>query len=297
MANSTRIAYLYALYEVGKENEIRYVGKSNNPKNRFRCHRNEKSNNKKSSWMKSVYKRGGEVKYKVLKVVQHEKWEEEEIKLIDEYIKNGFNLKNDDIGGKGGKLKYNRSYEECKEWIKNNKPNWVENQKDYDRWLKEFDLPDFLPIAPSRVFDDFKWFDYLDNILIKKDRFLSYEDAKKWIKENYNFKSSSEYRKTDLPYFIPTKPYNKYRNEWVSWNEFLDFKPFKRDKNNIYYTFEDAKKWIKENLNNITAYKFRELSKNGYIPEFIPSKPERTYKNEWIGWYDWLGKIKKKSVN
>ncbi len=60
----------------------------------------------------------------------------------------------------------------------------------------------------------------------------------------------------------------------------------------MYYSYEDGKKWIKENLTKISAHKFREMSKENKLPKFIPSKPERTYKEEWINWYDWLGKEK-----
>ena len=39
MENSnTKITYIYGLYEVGKEDEIRYVGKSDNPKIRLINH-------------------------------------------------------------------------------------------------------------------------------------------------------------------------------------------------------------------------------------------------------------------
>ena len=38
--NSCRITYIYGLYEVGKENEIRYVGKSDNIYKRLKDHRN-----------------------------------------------------------------------------------------------------------------------------------------------------------------------------------------------------------------------------------------------------------------
>lgn len=290
----TRITFIYVLYEIGKEDNIKYIGKSNNPKSRFRCHRNEKSNNKKSCWIKSVYKRGSEIKYKVLKVVKYENWEEEEIKLINEYLNNGFNLKNDDIGGKGGKLKYNKSYEECSEWIKLNKPEWVLTSNDYRKWCDDKNFPSFLPIAPHRVFDNFNWFIYLntENVCVSDRRkyYYSYNDAKKWLKDNLNLKSSTEFRKVNLPYFIPKKPYNVYV-DWISWSDFLEYKPFKRDKGNEYLSYEDSKIWIKNNLNNFTVAKYRQSSKEDKLPIFIHKKPEIYYR-EWISWYDWLGNKK-----
>lgn len=54
MNECTRITYIYGLYEVGKEDEIRYVGKSNNPIDRFRAHKNDKGKTPKTSWIKSI---------------------------------------------------------------------------------------------------------------------------------------------------------------------------------------------------------------------------------------------------
>ena len=294
MNESTRITFIYGLYEVGKEDEIRYVGKSCNPKKRFREHKNDKGMTPKTSWIKSVINNGGKIGIKILKTVDYSIWQEEEIKTISEYNINN-TLKNYDKGGNGGKIKYNKSYHECIEWLKFNKPEWVLNNIDYRKWSKQDDFPSFLPIAPHRVYEDFKWTKFLSNINNDPDRYLSYCDAKKWISENCDFKSSTEYRKSNLPYFLPKKPYKTYKNEWVSWSEFLGFKPFKRDKNNKYLSYEDAKKWVKENINiELTAQKFRLMSKNDEFPIFIPKKPERYYKSNWISWYDWLGRDIKK---
>ena len=35
------------------------------------------------------------------------------------------------------------------------------------------------------------------------------------------------------------------------------------------------------------------MSKNNEFPNFIPKKPERYYKSNWVSWYDWLGNKKK----
>jgi hypothetical protein len=290
---STRITYIYGLYEVGKEDEIRYVGKSDNPIKRLRDHKSDKGITPKTSWIKSIINRGGKIGLKILKVVDYNIWEEEEIKTIKEYNTNN-TLKNYDKGGNGGNIKYDKSYYECIEWLKLNKPDWVLDSRDYKKWSKHEDFPTFLPIAPQRVYTDFKWSKFLSNVNNDPDRHLSYSESKKWISENCNFKSSTEYSKSSLPYFLPKKPFNTYKKEWVSWSEFLGFKPFKRDKNTIYLSYEDAKKWISENVNiELTAQNFRFMSKNDEFPNFIPKKPERYYKSNWVSWYDWLGNKKK----
>lgn len=294
--SSSKITFIYGLYEVGEENNIKYIGKSNNPYNRFRAHKCDKANTPKTSWIKSVYNRGSKISYVVLKVVKYENWEYEEIKLIEKYNRNIFKLKNYDKGGKGGHIKYDKSYEECSEWIKYNKPEWILTSNDYRKWCDDENFPSFLPIAPHRVFENFKWHIYLNTKNIstkdKNKNFYSYVDAKRWIKDNLDLKSSSEFRKSKLPCFIPKKPYNSYTNEWIGWSDFLEYKPFNRDKKNKYLSYEDSKKWIKDNLKDInTVLKYRRLSKEDKLPIFIHKKPEIYYK-EWISWYDWLGKEK-----
>ncbi len=284
---STRITYIYGLYEVGKEDDIRYVGKSNNPIDRIRTHKCDKGITPKTSWIKSVINNGGKIGFKILKVVDYNIWQEEEIKTIQGYNTNN-TLKNYDKGGNGGKIKYTKSYQECIEWLKINKPDWVLDNRDYGKWSKQDDFPSFLPIAPHRVYTDFKWSKFLSNINNDTDRHLSYSDAKKWIRENYNFKSSTEYRKSKLPYFLPKKPFNTYKNEWVSWSEFLGFKPFTRDKNTIYLSYEDAKKWVRENFKKLSSVDFRRMSKNNEIPDFIPKKPSIFYKNDGFDNYDFF---------
>src|SRR4051812_47636372 len=64
-------------------------------------------------------------------------------------------------------------------------------------------------------------------------------------------------------------------------------------------TYEDAKEFV----HGLGLYSEREWSdyKKGLKtrlpikPLDIPSSPERTYKAEWQGWDDWLGKKKKRN--
>lgn len=288
--NSCKITYIYGLYEVGKEDEIRYVGKTDNPQKRLRDHRNDKRiTSYKSSWIKSVLSNGGYINIKVLKVVSQDCWKDKEIEIIKEY-RSQFKLVNLTDGGDGRMNNiYNKSFDECKMWLKSNKPEWIKGLKEYKKWTKMEYFPDFLPKAPNRVFNDWTtWGDYLGtgsiHTMSRKDTYLSYEKAKRYLKENFNFKSSVDFRKTLVPIFIPKKPYNIY-TEWLGWHEFLDYTPFKRiDKN--YLDYNDAKVWIYDNLGKITSRDYREKSKNNEIPIFLPKKPERFYEN--FSWSEFL---------
>lgn len=286
---SCKVTYIYGLYEIGKEDKIRYVGKSNNPAKRLRDHRNDKkSTSYKSYWVKSVQSNGNDIGIKILKVVDLNKWKEEEMKMIKE-MKTKHKLVNLTDGDGTMHNKYNNSYKECKEWLKENKPDWVNTIKSYKKWTKMDGFPDFLPKAPDKVFSDwYSWGDYLGtgtvSTMKRKDIYLSYDEAKKYLKENHNLKSSTDFNKSNLPIFIPKKPFNIYK-EWTGWEDFLGYKSKKRI-GYKYIPHEEAKEWVKDNFGSITSKEYRIKSKNNEIPIFIPKKPERYYEN--FTWSDFL---------
>lgn len=298
--NSCQVTYIYGLFEVGKEDEIRYIGKSDNPFKRLRDHRNDKGNTSyKSCWVKSVISKGGDIGIKVLKIVNQKEWKTHEISVIKE-MKTKHNLVNLTDGGDGKMSnKYDKSFDECRLWLKCNKPEWINGMKEYKDWSKSKDFPEFLPKAPNRVFIDWTtWGDYLGTGNIqthkKKDIYLTYEQSKIYLKDNFDFKSSIDFKKTKTPPFIPKKPYNIYK-EWIGWHDFLGYEPFKRY-NVEYLDYNQAKLWIINNFGPITSKDYREKSKNNELPIFLPKKPEKVYEN--FKWSEFLcnnGKKKDKS--
>lgn len=289
--NNCQITYIYALYELGKENEIRYVGKSDNPSKRLRDHKNDnRTTSYKSCWIKSVTSNGGDIGLKVLKAVDQRNWKYHEIDVIRE-MKKIYNLVNLTDGGDGRLTNiYNKTFDECRLWVKLNKPEWVGGIKEYKKWSKMSEFPEFLPKAPDVVFSDWTtWGDYLctGNIQSskKKDFYLSYDESKKFLKENYNLKSSTDFRKCKMPTFIPKKPFNIYL-EWIGWEDFLDFKSNIRKRNIDYMDFESARMWIKDNYGKITAKEYRAKCKNDTLVDFLPKKPENYYDN--FKWSEFL---------
>jgi hypothetical protein len=107
------------------------------------------------------------------------------------------------------------------------------------------------------------------------------------VLRDYHF-NIVEFRKTKLPSYIPTKPYNTYKDEWIGWEDFLSYKSKIRNKNNGYLTYKNAKTWIINNYGSLSSSEFRKLSKEGKLPINIPKKPERYYKNDWISFVDFL---------
>jgi hypothetical protein len=291
---SCRITYIYGLFELGKENQIRYIGKSDNPKKRLKDHRNEKYRSPKCDWVRSVLCRNGQIGMKILATVPYEVWEIKEIELIKEWRKISKLCNLTDGGdGKMSNIFY-KSLGECKEWIKLNKPDCVVGMKEYKKWSKMPEFPKFLPKAPNKVFSDWvNWGDFLGKLNMN-DIYLGYEEAKQYLKENFNLKSSYTFKKTNLPIFIPKTPQKAYK-EWKGWEDFLGYKSkFRKNKN--YLDFESARIWIKDNYGKITTEEYRKMSKNNTLSDLLPKKPEKFYKDfKWSEYLFTNGKKRDKS--
>jgi len=121
---------------------------------------------------------------------------------------------------------------------------------------------------------------------------LSYEEVKKWVKENLEISSGTKWekycKKNNLPDFIPVSPREVYLNRgWISWGDFLGTGRISDNFVN-YITYDEAKLWMKENMPQIDSdRKFKESAKNNLIPNFIPNRPERYYKYKNRGWINW----------
>ena len=59
--------YIYGLYDSNDENDIRYIGKTNNPKTRIYTHlKRTNCNQDKVNWIIEVLNSGREIKMKIL---------------------------------------------------------------------------------------------------------------------------------------------------------------------------------------------------------------------------------------
>jgi superfamily II DNA or RNA helicase len=108
--------------------------------------------------------------------------------------------------------------------------------------------------------------------------FYSYEEARQRVQQ-FGIKSSSDYEiryREDLR--LPRHPPRNYKEEWKSWNSFLE--------RNSFYSYAEAKAKVKE---------LGVKSSHSYITEHkkdlrLPSTPSITYSNEWKSWDDFLEK-------
>jgi hypothetical protein len=94
------ITYIYGLKDP-ITNEIRYVGKADNPKKRYSEHLKDKtSNSHKSRWIEGLQKIGERPILVIIEEVNQNNWKEKEIEWIS-YGKRNWKLTNITDGGEG----------------------------------------------------------------------------------------------------------------------------------------------------------------------------------------------------
>lgn len=284
--------YIYGLY-VENEN-IRYVGKTNNLKKRLYEHVNNSKNKKthKDNWIQKELKLGNEIKIKILEKVTLNNWQEKEQYWIQHYNLN--HLTNHAKGGLGGRGKiYTMNYNETKNWVINNLK--CDSKNKWRKLVKNSEIPNFIPRNPREVYLNngwVSWGDFLSTNRIQDNLiaidYLSYEKAKEIIKK-LKIKTEKEWKitvkKKLIPNQIPNRPERYYKNRgWVSWGDFLGTNRI-ANQNKKFIAYGRVKEWLIDN-----NYKFKSRKDwlkfcKDYRPKFIPSNPDKTYKdNGWVNW-------------
>lgn len=95
------IIYIYGLYDP-RTNELRYIGKSKNPKQRLFGHLNSVKNGEislKTTWLKELIENGYVPLVKILEKTNENDWEEAEKRWIEKCRSEGLNLLNVADGG------------------------------------------------------------------------------------------------------------------------------------------------------------------------------------------------------
>jgi hypothetical protein len=292
--NNCRITYIYGLYEVGKEDEIRYIGKTYNPKERLRSHtKNFKSNKDKSVWIKNIISNGSRIGMVILEEC-YENWSDSEKNWINKYGLS--NLTNISSGGQNGKY-YDISYDDFKKWVEYNLPN-IKTLREWLLCVKNGLVPDNIPKYPYRVYPQMKSFGdvlrtgKIHNIELTKN-YLTYDDAKKYIK-HLNIESIQDwivkYNELDSSLF-PKKPDRYYKKRgWINWGDFLGNGNV-RGCDKVFISYDECKKYA--NFNNINSQKewFNHVKINK--PIGVPSSPQSSYKENWISWMCFFDRVEK----
>jgi hypothetical protein len=239
----------------------------------------------KNQWIKKVIKEGDKIVMEILEIVNEETWPEKEREWIQKYN----NLTNISIGGKGGSnKKYKVLYEEMKDSI--SKYN-IQSKSEFIKFTKTKEYPNNLPKSPDRYFKDkwISWGDFLGTDRSQDNKvseiYISYDECKSYIQSlNTKIRSKVEWRKIDIPHFIPKRPERFYKNRgWISWSDFLGKKRIANQYRKVL-SYEEAKS-IMIDLNIKTLNQYNKIQKEMYINE-LPVHPHLTYKNKGFINYD-----------
>jgi len=104
----------------------------------------------------------------------------------------------------------------------------LKSASDWRKWVKTSERPIDIPVSPHLIYkkDFVSWGDWLGtaNIASKDKAFRAFADARKFVRQlnligigNWTNWAKSSKRPPD----IPTNPPNVYRDEWISWGDWL----------------------------------------------------------------------------
>lgn len=282
--------FIYGLVSKIKPEEVRYVGKSDNPELRKKRHiHNTKYDLKKNKKLTHkdywIINENFDIDIVILEECDKNIWQEREKFFLSQFK----NLTNTSEGGKGGSgIKYKMLFDDVKLWVQNNLK--INSCNEWYGIVKH--LPDFIPSNPREVYLKkgwISWGDFLgtNNVWDNLVSYIPYEDSKKIIK-NLQIKSGVEYKKfaknNKIPNDIPNRPERYYKNRgWVSWGDFLGNR---RISNNLrtFVTYDEFKDFIKKN-NISSRTEFFKIRR--YVDKKIPTNPNIIYKNKgWTCWGD-----------
>lgn len=189
------------------------------------------------------------------------------------------------------KIKY-REFNEAKSFAQSlNLKSW----KEWKEYCKKKRIPNDIPASPNQTYKRKGWIsvgDWLGTSTIASYnlQFKDFEEARDFVRK-LDLKSNKDWKvyskSSNRPINIPASPDNSYKEKgWISWGDWLGTKSiYKGD----FEKFEEARKFVR-NLNLNSSKEWRAYCKSGDKPNFIPTNPQKIYKNTgWKDLGDWLG--------
>lgn len=165
------------------------------------------------------------------------------------------------------------------------------------KWAKSGNRPQDIPAHPEKKYESewVGWGDWLGTFSIAPaDRvYRSFEDARTFIR-SLQLEDVNAFRawvKTpDKPADITKSPHITYKNEWISWGDWLGSERIGANKHE-FKSFSEAREFVR-NLGFKTTAEYRKWSSTPSRPRDIPANPGRTYSSEWVSMLDWIGSDK-----
>jgi hypothetical protein len=205
-----------------------------------------------------------------------------------------------------------RPFEEAREYARGLKLKTSEEWHKYsgDKMPEKGERPKDIPSNPniSYVKEWVHWGDWLGtgkkpghkgmSGISRVKNALSFVEAREFARQ-LNINTVREWEdyvagrlpgKIKLPKNIPRSPRASYLNKgWTTWQDFLGYDSL---------SFEEAREYARGlKLKTSTDWKKYcgdKMPEKDEKPKNIPSHPHNHYKDEWLGWHDWLGSDHKK---
>jgi len=173
----------------------------------------------------------------------------------------------------------------------------IKSQLQWSALRKSGSRPLNIPSAPNIVYKNDGWQNWGDwfgtgYVAAQLREFRPFEEAREFVRalglmnyEEWRGYAASNERPPD----IPSSPQNRYAKEgWISLGDWLGTGAVAPVLMYDYLPFEEARSYVwKLNIKNQAEWV--DYVKSGDKPEFIPGKPERAYRTEWMNLGDWLG--------
>ncbi len=187
------------------------------------------------------------------------------------------------------------TYEEASQYVQQHNVN---SRGTWRKFSKE-ERPKNIPALPNEIYMDNGWIDWKHFFGTAK---YSYEKAKEFA-HTLNLSSPQEWKDycdgkmnslKKFPKNMPKNPLRQYKEEWVSWEDFLG--------NSKYLSYQESKEFM-QSLGLKTTLEWKKYSKSqlkGYSKKTdnIPTAPDNYYKDKgWTDYGDWLGTGRKRKGN
>jgi hypothetical protein len=184
------------------------------------------------------------------------------------------------------------SYENAKRYAQSLK---LKRRDDWTELHRTGKIPDKYPASPESAYKD-KWeawgvFLGTGRVASQNYTYVSYSEAQRYFIDN-GIKTKRDLlhrsKENNWPIVIPKSPWVTFKQEWVSWNEFVQTKASSHHRK--FVTFSEAR----DRVRGMGIKSQSEYRKHASLPSWpidIPKVPWATYKKtgEWTNLNDFLG--------
>ncbi len=183
------------------------------------------------------------------------------------------------------------SFEQAREFVHT---LGIKNKREWKGYCKSGKKPAIIPAEPDFVYKQ-EWQNYGDwlgtGLIATRDRvYLPFEEARNYVRA-LSLKSLREWddycTSGQKPISIPSHASRYYAREWKGWGDWLGTGRTS-NQHREFWPFEQARDYVRA-LGLKSEREWKEYSKSGERPAYIPSSPFATYRQEWKGYCDWLG--------